>query len=250
MTRCAGPAALLAAGMLAAAYAAPQFPELTGRVVDRAGLLDSGTRSALSGLLESHQQATGNQVVVVTLDTLGGEAIEDYGYRLGRAWGIGQQGEDNGVLLIVARDERKVRIEVGYGLEGVLTDALSANIVHTVILPAFRSGRFADGIDGGTRAILAALGGEYEPRERDEGGAPWVLQLAFLLFVFGMIGFSRMRRLTRGRRGARRGRDPDGGFGGFTVGGGFGGRGGRSSGRGGFAGGGGGFGGGGASGGW
>lgn len=133
--------------------AAPQFPELSGRrVVDVAGLLSSQTRNYLTSILEQHEQATSNQVVVVTLKSLQGEEIADYGYQLGREWEIGHAGKDNGVLLIVALKERKVHIAVGYGLEGTLTDALSKNIIETVITPRFKKGDMEGGIiDGDPR---------------------------------------------------------------------------------------------------
>lgn len=150
--------------------AAPDFPALTGRVVDGAGLLSVSARTQLEQQLATHEKESSNQVVVVTVDSLQGYPIEDYGYQLGRHWGIGQKGKDNGVLLIVAPNERKVRIEVGYGLEGVLTDALSKNIIETVITPPFKQGKMAQGIVAGTGAILAALGGSYEPNPVSRGG--------------------------------------------------------------------------------
>ena len=142
--------------------AAPQFPALTGRVVDNAGLLSAPERQRLTRLLEEHEAQTTNQVVIVTLESLQGYVIEDFGYELGRHWGIGQEGKDNGVLLIVASTERKVRIEVGYGLEGTLTDALSRDIIETRILPAFRSNNYERGIARGANGILAVLGGTYQ----------------------------------------------------------------------------------------
>lgn len=226
-----------------ALLAAPQFPELTGRVVDNADLLSANAERTLTERLAGHERAGGNQVVVVTLPDLGGYTIEEYGYQLGRHWGIGQKGEDNGVLLIVAQEERRVRIEVGYGLEGVLTDALSSNIIHAVILPEFRKGQFEDGIVQGASAVIAALGGEYQPRETRGGEREQVPVAALLSFlVFGGV-FSLLSLAGGGRR--RGGMYPvvwGGGLGGGFGGGGFGG--------GGFGGGGGGFGGGGASGGW
>lgn len=223
----------------AVAIAAPAFPELTGRVVDRADLLAAATERALTERLAGHERAGGNQVVVVTLPDLGGTTIEEYGYQLGRHWGIGRRDEDDGVLLIVAPNERRVRIEVGYGLEGVLTDALAANIIHTVILPAFRRGQFEAGIVAGVDAILAALGGEYQPRAAatEQERIPLAALITFLMFggVFTLLS------LVGGGVG-RRGRIYPVIWGGGLGGGGFGG--------GGFGGGGGGFGGGGASGGW
>jgi len=141
--------------------AAPEFPALTGRVVDQAGLLSQQARSELTAMLAEHEKATSNQLVVVTLKSLQGYDIAEYGYQLGRHWGIGQKGKNNGVLLIVAPTERKVRIEVGYGLEGTLTDAISHDIIQKVILPRFRQGDYPAGIRQGTEAILTALGGSY-----------------------------------------------------------------------------------------
>ncbi len=241
---------LLVIGLLASGQwtlAAPQFPTLTGRVVDNAELLSASERERLTRLLEEHETQTTNQVVIVTLESLQGYVIEDFGYQLGRHWGIGQEGKDNGVLLIVAPTERKVRIEVGYGLEGTLTDALSRDIIETRILPALKKDNFEAGIGRGTEGILAVLGGNYEPAERKpkaekprstkgRGEFPWFLLLVLGLWVHGL--FARDESST-GDGGS------SGGGGGF-----FGGGGGFSGGGGGFGGGGGGFGGGGASGGF
>lgn len=228
--------------------AAPQFPKLSGRVVDEAHMLDPAQRQQLAAQLQAHENATGNQLVVVTLPDLGGYDIETYGYQLGREWGIGQEGEDNGVLLIVAKEERKVRIEVGYGLEGTLTDAISANIIHSVILPQFRRGDFAGGIEQGVAAIIDALGGQYQMRQRGNQGRAddreWVVGM-FVFFIFVFVIYPLLR--AGGPRG------PGGMISGGLYGGGMGSRGGGGfSGGfgGGFSGGGGGFGGGGASGGW
>jgi uncharacterized protein len=147
-----------------ALWAAPQFPVLSGRVVDNANLLSELAKIQLTEQLELHEQAHSNQVVVVTLPDLQGQSIEEFGYQLGRHWGIGQKNLDNGALLIVALKERKVRIEVGYGLEGALTDALASNIIGTQILPEFRQGQFEQGIIQGTQAMLLAIKGEYQPR--------------------------------------------------------------------------------------
>jgi uncharacterized protein len=229
------------------ALAAPEFPQLTGRVVDNANMLDPAQSQRLQSLLAGHEQASGNQLVVVTVPNLGGYDIESYGYQLGRHWGIGQQKENNGVLLIVAQQERKVRIEVGYGLEGALTDAISANIIHTVILPYFKAGQFGAGIEQGALAVIDALGGRYQMSERNSErrseDSDWLL----LLFILMVVGFNVLPMLVPGMR-SRRGTMRRGGYVG-GIGGGFGG-GGGGFGGGGFGGGGGGFGGGGASGGW
>ncbi|NKB38717.1 MAG: methanol dehydrogenase [Gammaproteobacteria bacterium] len=226
--------ALACLGLVAA-----DFPRLSGRVVDKAGLLDALAEQRISDLLAGHENATTNQVVVVTLKDLGGEVIEDYGYQLGRHWGIGQKDEDNGVLLIVAQKERKVRIEVGYGLEGTLTDAISANIIHTIIVPSFKKGKFAQGIEAGAGAIVQALGGQYKMKKK-KNKLPVSYTLFNTLFIIFVIFISLLRNMGDGSRRRSGYYSSSGGFGG----GGFGG------GGGGFSGGGGGFGGGGASGGW
>ncbi len=237
-------ALLLLAGLsVIAAEAAPTFPRLTGRVVDSAGMLDTARERRIGELLEAHENATTNQVVVATLTNLGGYSIETYGYQLGRAWGIGQKGKDNGVVLIVAKKERKVRIEVGYGLEGTLTDAIASNIIHTVMLPPFRRGDFGAGIEQGARAVIQALGGQYTMKpERRRGSSSdtgqVVIPILFILFVIGSMVASAVSSGTRGR-----GAQGTGHWGGGSWGGG-------GSSGGGFSGGGGGFGGGGASGGW
>jgi uncharacterized protein len=245
---------LLALALLAGApvrAAAAEFPALTGRVVDQAGLLSERDEAELEAALARFEEATTAQIVVVTLESLQDLPIEDYGYQLGRAWGIGQAGEDNGALLIVAPEEREVRIEVGYGLEGELTDAQSRTIIETRILPHFRQGDFAAGIKAGVAAMIGALGGSYDPALppvalQDREPAPSPIPLAVALPILVLIVLNRLfgRRRRRYRRG----------FGGPLIlpGGWHGGRGGGRGGfgGGGFSGGGGGFGGGGASGRW
>ncbi|MGA8258579.1 MAG: TPM domain-containing protein [Arenicellales bacterium] len=253
---------VLLAAFSAALFAAPRFPALTGPVVDDASMLSQQARQELSTLILAHQRATTDQVVVVTLPDLQGYAIEDYGYQLGRHWGIGQKGKDNGVLLIVAKAERRIRIEVGYGLEGKLTDAITSNIINTIIRPEFKKGDFDAGVLAGTRAIIAALGGQYEMQKppaaqghRVSGLWSLLMMIAFFWILVPMLG-GRGRGLLWGLllggmwNGGWRG--PYGGGGGFGggSGGGFGGGSGGGGGFGGFSGGGGSFGGGGASGGW
>jgi uncharacterized protein len=138
------------------------FPQLSGRVVDEAGILDSGTRAALTQTSSDLEAKSTDQLVIVTLRSLRGTSIEDYGYQLGRAWQIGQKDKNNGVLLIVAPNERKVRIEVGYGLEGTLTDAITKFIIETSILPRFKAGDFAGGIKRGAEDIVHVLTGDAE----------------------------------------------------------------------------------------
>jgi hypothetical protein len=137
----------------------PTFPALTGRVVDGAGLLSAAEINELDAKLKAIEDSSSDQVVVVTVSSLQGYSIEDYGLKLGTHWGVGSKELNNGVLLIVAPNERKVRIEVGRGLEATLTDALSKTIIDTSILPRFRTGDFAAGIKSGAEGIARALGG-------------------------------------------------------------------------------------------
>ena len=150
--------AILLLFLPALALAAPKFPPLTGRVVDDAQILSTQAEAKLTAELAALEQKTGRQLVVVTLPTLQGYEIEDYGYQLLRTWAIGRKEQDDGAILIVAPNERKVRIEVGYGLEPVLTDALSSLIIQRRILPAFRTGNMEQGVVDGTEAIIAQLG--------------------------------------------------------------------------------------------
>ena len=142
------------------------FPEITGRVVDEAGLLDAADRASLTESLAGLETKTTDQLVIVTLKSLQGTSIEDYGYQLGRRWQIGQKDKNNGVLLIVASVERKVRVEVGYGLEGTLTDALTKVIIENSILPLFNTGDFPGGIKRGVNDIVQVLGGDAEGMQR------------------------------------------------------------------------------------
>jgi uncharacterized protein len=245
----------------------PKFPPLTGRVVDDAGVVDTWTQSELNDMLAAHEAATGEQVVVVTLDSLQGYSIEDYGYQLGRYWGIGQKGKNNGALLIVAPNERKVRIEVGYGLEGQLTDAISATIIQNYILPSFKRGDYSAGVLAGATSMLQVLGGNpaglsqpaTSPGQRNltptdayrsffnppDNKALAAVVLFFLIPLIGTV-FLGGALISSGNKVQWGG--SDGGFsGGSSSGGGSSGGGG---GGGGFSGGGGSFGGGGASGSW
>ena len=236
------------------AAAEPTWPELTGRVVDEAGLMSGPQRSELEAKLAQLESATGTQLVVVTVTSLQGLEIEEYGVGLGRHWGIGQIGKNDGALLIVAPNERAVRIEVGYGLEGVLTDAICSSIIQTDILPAFRAGRMGDGIVAGTNSILTALNGDYTPSQWSETAAAnapspapgnevpfpfWVVPIVFVSFWLAIVILvSRARR--RGGPWRSSGWSSGGTFGSF----------GSSRSSGGFSGGGGSFGGGGSSGRW
>ena len=167
------------------------FPALTGRVVDEAGLLSATDRVALTQSLADLEAKTTDQLVVVTLKPLQGTAIEDYGYQLGRRWKIGQKDKDSGALLIVAPSERKVRIEVGYGLEGTLTDAATKIIIENAILPRFRTNDFAGGITSGVADIIRLLAGDSASAQQGQTAAapgstrpniPWPI------IILGLVG--------------------------------------------------------------
>ena len=255
--------------LLASPAAAQEFPKLTGRVVDAANIIPPADEAALVQKLEAVQQASSRQLVVATLPSLGGYEIRDYGYQLGRHWGIGQKGANNGMILLVAPNERKVAIEVGYGLEPIMTDALAHQIVQNQVLPAFKAGNYPGGINAGADAIIAQLQAPPEQAEQKalaaqqagqarrgsgarSGGSIFPLIFWGVVIVFFVL--PRLGGRRRGRRYRRRGGLPVilwgpgfGGGGGVGFGG-FGGGGG--GGFGGFSGGGGSFGGGGASGSW
>jgi len=247
--------------LLTPAWAAPKFPALTGRVVDDANILSSGTKAELDGKLAALEQKNSRQLVVVTLPSLQGYEISDYGYQLGRAWGIGQKGINNGILFIVAPNEHKTRIEVGYGLEPIITDAFSSVVIQTQVLPRFRQGDFNGGVLAGVDALIQQLSLETSEAEKRAAAAAQQLKqrgndgggglAALLIILFIFIGLSRvfgwgllpLLFMGGGPRGGR-----GGGYGGY--GGGWSGGGGGWSGGGGFGGGGGSFGGGGSSGSW
>lgn len=253
--------ALMLAGLFATPATAQQFPKLSGRVVDAANLLNPQQEAELTGKLQALEQASSRQLVVATIPDLQGYPIEDYGYRLGRAWGIGQTKANNGTILLVAPNQKKVRIEVGYGLEPILTDALSSLIIQNQILPRFRQNDMAGGILAGSDAIIQQLqappeeaerrtiaaANAQQQRSRGDGGS--IFPLLFWGIILFFVLMPMLRRGGKGRR-HRRGGMPvilwGPGFGG--GGGGWGG--GGLGGGGGFSGGGGSFGGGGASGGW
>ena len=250
---------------------AQAFPKLTGRVVDQADLLDPAQEAALTAKLEGLETRTNRQLVVATLSSLEGYEISDYGYRLGRVWALGQDGKgesekDNGVILIIAPNERKIRIEVGYGLEPVLTDGLSSSIVRNDITPLFKAGNFPAGINAGVDRIAtqltlppeeaAKVAAQATKNQRENKGEGDLGGLIFLIFIFLFFILPIIMSFARGGKKHRRsgyggpviiwggGSDWGGGSGGSSWGGGGGG------GFGGFSGGGGSFGGGGASGGW
>lgn len=201
---------LLAFVVLPAWAADPKFPPLSGRVVDQANVLSSSTRTRLSEMLEAHEKKTTNQVVVVTLASLQGYDIADFGVRLGRAWKLGQANRNNGALLIVAPSERAVRIEVGYGLEGDLTDARSSAIIQQEIVPRFRAGDLEGGIVQGTLAILGTIEGSYTPKAPPP--TPWIVEHADDVVKFLMIAIF-ITFVLVGQRYGRTAR----GIGGFPI---------------------------------
>ena len=249
---------------------AQTFPALTGEpVVDAANLLDPAQEAALNAKLKGIETATGHQVAVATIPSLEGRDIADYGNKLLRTWALGTKEKDDGIILIVAPNERRTRIEVGYGLEPVLTDAYSSVIINSVMIPLFKTGNYPAGIDAGVdeivkqiqlppdQATARAKAATANATQRDSGGIPGGFIFWIFIFLFVILPLLRSLGGRRHRGGgsgigevilwsalnaAANSRDNDGG--GWGGGGGFGG------GGGGFSGGGGSGGGGGASGGW
>ena len=151
-------ALLLAGGCLTPASAA-DVPVLTGRFVDTAGIIRPDTRARITAVLKAHEEATTNQIAVLTVPTIQPESIEEYAVKVFASWKLGQKGRDNGVLLVVVPQDRKLRIEVGYGLEPVLTDGQCGQIIRNVITPQFKAGNYDKGIENGVQAIVAQLAG-------------------------------------------------------------------------------------------
>jgi uncharacterized protein len=265
--------------------AAQTFPELTGRVVDQANLLSPGQEAELAARSDALEEQTGRQFVVATVSSLEGQEIEDYGTALGRHWSIGREKEDDGVILLVAPNERKVRIETGYGAEGFLPDILAGRIIRNDILPRFRVGDMGGGVMAGADAILEQLqlpaeeararadeARQHQAGRGNRGFNPFPLIFWGMVALFVLLSIARSAPGQRYRGHAGKGRKRrktgfdsgdlaivlwglselsrakgrrGGGWGGGFGGGGFGG-----GGFGGFSGGGGSFGGGGASGSW
>nr|AIA14161.1 Repair protein [uncultured bacterium]AIA14199.1 Repair protein [uncultured bacterium] len=138
-------------------------------VVDQTNTLSDEQKQSLAAKIAAERKATGNQVGILMIKSLDGEALEDYSIKVARGWGIGQKDRDSGVLLLVAKDDRKLRIEVGYGLEGALTDAQSGRIIRDRITPQFRQGNYYQGVDSGVDGIILAIHGEKDPNLKPEG---------------------------------------------------------------------------------
>ena len=245
--------------LLPLAAQAQNFPALSGRVVDAANIIPDAEEAALDAKLKVLEDTTDRQLVVATIPGLEGYPIDDYANRLFRGWGLGQKETDNGALLIVAPNDRKMRVEVGYGLEPILTDAWSSVLINTVIVPQFKAGDYPGGIAAGVDALIGQL--QLPPEEAAKRAAQAGKQSArqgsnvsmgdiiFWLVIFFFFILPMLRSMFGGKRGRRHGSGPI-----IIWGGGddndWGGGSGWGGGGGGFSGGGGSGGGGGASGGW
>ncbi len=187
--------ALLTLLFCGTAQADVAVPNLTQRVTDLTGTLDAGQRQLLENKLAAFEAAKGSQIAVLMLPTTQPETIEQYGIRVADAWKLGRKGIDDGALLLIAKDDHRLRIEVGYGLEGVLNDATSKRIVSDVITPYFKRGEFYAGIDAGVTAIIKVIEGEPLPPPEQRASAPTgngnglkhVLGTGFVIFMFGNI---------------------------------------------------------------
>lgn len=210
-------ALLIVIAIGAALPALAQQPQLTGRLVDSGGIIDAATEADLTTKLAEFEKKSSDQIVVATVPNLGGEAIEPYANRLFRAWGLGQAGENNGILLLVALEDRKMRIEVGYGLEGTLTDLHSKLIIENTMVPAFRAGDYSGGISRAVDDIIMVLegnGAELEARaerNRQNDSAidvdTWIVIIFFTIWFsifFGSIGISLLAPIFGRKIGPRR----------------------------------------------
>jgi uncharacterized protein len=203
--------AMLSVAMIA--FAA-DVPYLSGRVTDNAEILSPGMRSSLTELLKSHEDRTGNQIAVLTVPTLEGESIEEYAVAVFAAWKLGKKGKDNGVLIVVVPSERSMRVEVGYGLEGTLTDGTAGRIIRNAMAPRFKTGDYDGGVEAGVKNVIGVLeGGSAPDAEGHPDGAtpessglhidgpdlPLTERILFGAFIFGIIGlFTAMGILAPG----------------------------------------------------
>jgi uncharacterized protein len=189
---------VLALGLMSTASAA-EVPYLSGRINDNAEILSPATVRRLEALLKAHEDSTSNQIVVLTIPSLEGDVLEEYAIRVAETWKLGQKGKDNGVLLLVARDDRKVRIEVGRGLEGQLTDVVSGVIIRKEIVPAFKDGDYDRGVTAGVEAILAAVQGAYTADEATDGTAEGIVGVVGFLIFLSVVGiFTLIALVTTG----------------------------------------------------
>ena len=170
-------------------------PPLKGRVNDYAGMLSPSTRDTLNRMLAGFEQHESTQIVVLTIPSLKGDSLDGFSIRVAEKWKIGQSGKDNGVILLISRDDRKIRIEVGYGLEGRLTDLVSGRIIRNIIVPEFRQGNFDQGVMNGVTAIMAVVKGEFHAQPSTPGGrgAPvrshqsWNLLMVAVIFLVPVL---------------------------------------------------------------
>jgi uncharacterized protein len=180
-------------GLTHAAFSQREIPELWGvRVHDEAKVLSAETIAQIESQLKIHEDSTSNQIAILIIPSLAGEAIEDYSLRVAVKWKLGKKDKDNGVLLLVATDDRKMRIEVGYGLEGVLPDAICSQIIRHEMAPNFRRGDYDAGITAAVNAIVANIAGEYVISESDGSGGGTSMSMGDRLFagllIFGLLG--------------------------------------------------------------
>jgi len=184
---------------LVSPLAALEVPRLEGRVNDTAQMLSAQTKADLESLLKDFEATDSTQLVVLTIPALDGEILEEYSLKVSEAWQIGQKGVDNGALLLVARDDRKIRIEVGYGLEGSLTDLVAGRIIAGVIVPRFKESNFSQGISDGVMAMVQAVRGEYvasaETSKGNSDNDPAGL-IFILIFAFSFIGRALHKKKT------------------------------------------------------
>ena len=168
------------------------FPKLEGRIIDQVNLLSPAIKNDINSILKDHEKRKTNQIVVVILDSLHGYEIEDYSYQLGRYWGIGEKEKNNGVLLVISMAEKKIRIEVGYGLEGALTDKISHEIINYTIMPNFKAKQYELGVLKAVNEIILSIQGEYSPKV-DIGDFSNTSKFAFLIpLIFFALMFLSM----------------------------------------------------------
>jgi len=191
------------------------IPYLSGRVVDQAEVLSTPARKRVANMLQAHERATGNQIAVLTINSIRGESIEDFSVRVFESWKLGSREQNNGVLIVVAPQERRIRIEVGYGLEGTLTDILAERIIRNLMTPRFREGNYDVGVEAGATAVIQILEGRQPVAANADWAAPpasglhveaapmpLAVRILIGLFVFGIIGlFTFIGLVTPGSMG-------------------------------------------------